>query len=58
LVFVGFLVIVGFSLSSFTSAENLPCVFASAQRVRVGMLCDDISVQAIMPRECRFYAQI
>jgi len=25
LVFVGFLVIVGFFLSSFTAAENLPC---------------------------------
>jgi hypothetical protein len=58
LVFVGFLVIVGFFLSSFTGAENLPCVFASAQRVRVEMLCDDICVQAIMPRGCRLYAQL
>jgi hypothetical protein len=56
LVFVGFLVIVGFSLSSFTGAENLPCVFATAQRVRVGMLCDDMRVHAIMPRGFRFYA--
>jgi hypothetical protein len=52
------LVIVGFSLSSFTGAENLPFVFASAQGVRVGMLCDDMSVQAITPRGCRLYAQL
>jgi hypothetical protein len=50
------LVIVGLSLSSFTGQENLLCAFATAQRVLVGMLCDDMSVHAMMPRGCRFYA--
>jgi hypothetical protein len=52
------LVIIGFSVSSFAGAENMPGVFASSQCVGVEMLCDDKSVQAAMPRGCRLYAQL
>src|SRR5262249_30328910 len=49
----GFLVIVGSPLSSFIGAENLPCVFASAQCFLVGMLCDDICDQPLCRADAR-----